>query len=190
MPVRWPRHERPWDNGNVPVRAAGEVQVTGRSADCTEQCSIQVQAGRLRGCEAARLNLYEEDSAAPPEVKGPAAPQSWYSQEQRVWRPPASAAHIVLDRGWGEQCDLDRINTTLQIFLLRVSSPSLSLSLSLALGANYSTWRENPSAASHSYFACSVLWESKPRRGGCCWCRRRLLEAAVRLLAPIDYPPL
>ena len=130
MPVRWPRHERPWDNGNVPVRAAGEVQVTGRSADCTEQCSIQVQAGRLRGCEAARLNLYEEDSAAPPEVKGPAAPQSWYSQEQRVWRPPASAAHIVLDRGWGEQCDLDRINTTLQIFLLRVSSPSLSLSLS------------------------------------------------------------
>ena len=31
------------------------VQVTGRSADCTEQCSIQVQAGRLRGCEAARL---------------------------------------------------------------------------------------------------------------------------------------
>lgn len=31
---------------------------------------------RLGGCEAARLNLYEEDSAAPPEVKGPAAPQS------------------------------------------------------------------------------------------------------------------
>lgn len=138
------------------------------------------EAARLRGCE----HLYEEDSAASPRGKRTGSTSVMiFSRGACVMSSCFSCPHCFRRRwGWGRgrggQCDLDRINTTLQIFLLRASTPSLSLSKLIH------TERKSPRCISFLFCMFSVL------TGGCCWCRRRLLEAALRPPAPIDYPPV
>lgn len=82
------------------------------------------EAARLRGCE----HLYEEDSAASPRGKRTGSTSVMiFSRGACVLFSCFSCPHCFRwGWGWGGQCDLDRINTTLQIFLLRASTPSLS----------------------------------------------------------------